>query len=96
MGYWMQLKDMFAHFQTNFPLLLPRMSATLFRPAEWEAWKDMGFAPEDIQKKTFALYRQYMPNMWQSDEFDQLSEELIQSFDRLYQYIEQNILKGTE
>lgn len=87
LSYWLQLKGLFDKSKTNFPLLLPRMSATLFTKEEETLWRGMGFELEDIDRELHVLYRKYMPTVWEDHEFTSLSKSLAESFSALEQYV---------
>lgn len=89
MAYWLQLKGVFDHYQVNFPLILPRMMATVFRESELEAWTNLGFSPENIQQQQPELYRAYMPKVWDDAEFMELKKGLLTQFGTLESYIQQ-------
>ena len=86
LAYWMQLKGLFEEGGVHFPLLLPRMSATLFREAEAEAWGELGFALSDVHKKIPQLYEDYMPALWDATTYEQLAADALAVFDRLAAY----------
>ena len=90
-SYWMQLKGVFDHFGVNFPLILPRFSATVFPAEKLSEWMGMGFAPADIRKPLHDLYRQYMPQVWDSNTFDELEERILADLESLRAYIEEDV-----
>ncbi|MEZ4827028.1 MAG: bacillithiol biosynthesis cysteine-adding enzyme BshC [Bacteroidia bacterium] len=90
-AYWFQLKGVFDHFGVNYPLILPRMSATIFTRDVWQTWKDLGFPPSEIGKPMHELYRQFMPNIWDETTFRQISEEIIAKILAMKSYIEAEV-----
>ncbi|MDX2246286.1 MAG: bacillithiol biosynthesis cysteine-adding enzyme BshC [Bacteroidia bacterium] len=90
-GYWMQLKGVFDHFGINFPLILPRMSATIFRKSEVERWTNLGFRPEDIHKPLHELFRLYMPQIWDESPFQRLAADINHKIAELKTYIETEV-----
>jgi bacillithiol biosynthesis cysteine-adding enzyme BshC len=87
LSYWMQLKGLFEQQGVNFPLLLPRMSATAFPKALYEQWQALGFEASDIRKPLHQLYKAYMPQIWDHSEFGRLAEEVADSFEKLEDYV---------
>lgn len=87
-AYWLQLKNVFDHYQTNFPLLLPRFSATLFRAEQAEAWKNLGFQLADIEKNLQSLNAIYMPRVWDKQPYDNLVMDLNKNMEALGNYIQ--------
>ncbi|MEO0468136.1 MAG: bacillithiol biosynthesis cysteine-adding enzyme BshC [Bacteroidota bacterium] len=91
LSYWLQLKGVFARFETNFPLLLPRMSGTIFSEEQYAAWQALGFDTTDIGTKLNELYTQYLPQVWDSKPLLALRGELERNLEDLHQYIETEI-----
>ena len=91
LSYWLQLKGVFDHFGVNFPLLLPRFSATVFPQAYLQPWQAFGFEAMDIRRDLYALYRQYMPQVWDASAFDQMEADLLAQIEQLRAYIEQDL-----
>ncbi|MEM6764337.1 MAG: bacillithiol biosynthesis cysteine-adding enzyme BshC [Bacteroidota bacterium] len=89
LSYWLQLKGIFDHYGINFPLLLPRFSALIYRKEQLAAWEKLGLGPEEIEKDLHQLYKDYMPNIWQDTEYLRLGENLSQSVEALEIYIRQ-------
>ena len=89
LSYWLQLKGIFDHYQVNFPLVLPRFSALVYRKDQKEAWEKLGLELSDVEKDLHQLYKDYMPNIWQDTEFLRLGEELSQNFTALETYLRQ-------
>jgi bacillithiol biosynthesis cysteine-adding enzyme BshC len=88
-AYWLQLKDVFDHYGVNFPLLLPRMMATVFRASELDAWQHLGFEAADIRKPLHELFRQFMPRVWDAQPLNEIAAKLLDDFGQLEQYIGQ-------
>lgn len=87
LSYWMQLKGMFEAYEINFPLLLPRYAATLFQPATWKGWADLGLDPSDIQLPLHDVFRKYIPQIWNSEQYEALAVEILASFEKMEKYI---------
>ena len=90
-SYWLQLKGLFEKVGVNFPLLLPRFSATIFTQAQSEAWQALGFTHAEILLPIHELYRRYLPNIWDETEFLQKHQELLAQVDALTRYIKAEI-----
>ena len=91
LSYWLQLKEMFEKAQVNFPLLLPRFSATAFTQAQWDAWHALGFDASDIRKPLHSLYQQYLPNIWNPSELIRQQQNLLAQIDGMTRYVEAEI-----
>ncbi len=46
--YWLQLKAVFEHFKTSFPLLMPRNFALVINDSELQKWNKTGLTTGDI------------------------------------------------
>ena len=46
--YWLQLKDLFDHFKTPFPALMPRNFATIISKSVDEKWSKVGMTKSDL------------------------------------------------
>lgn len=90
-SYWLQLKSIFDKFDVNFPLLMPRFSATIFTKSQLEAWQNFGFEMPDIQSSVFDLYRTYLPHIWDDSQLLTKNQELLAHLDALTRYIEADI-----
>ncbi len=88
LSYWLQLKGLFEHYQVNFPLLLPRMSMTLFRPEEVKAWNDLGFELEDVKLPLDQLNKLMIPRFWKPDALIELENNISNGFEALASYIQ--------
>ncbi|RMG24913.1 MAG: bacillithiol biosynthesis cysteine-adding enzyme BshC [Bacteroidetes bacterium] len=88
-AYWLQLKDLFDYHHINFPLLLPRMSATVFPAQQLAQWQALGFEPQDIHLPLHQLFKAYMPRVWKDDSFRQAASHLLGAYDALNAEVEQ-------
>lgn len=91
LSYWLQLKGVFAHFGVNFPLLLPRMSATIVPRSVKKAWEDKKLATSDFKAPLHEVYRKYMPQIWDSTAFLTQSAEILTQIDALKALIEDEL-----
>lgn len=90
-SYWMQLKGVFEHFDVNFPAVLPRFSATVI-PMDWKTqWEKLGFFPKEVRKPLPELNKKYVPNIWDSEEFDRLEKQILDRVSELTRYIESEV-----
>ena len=69
LSYWMQIKGVFDHFGVNFPMLVPRMNATLVDAETMERWEELGFEPVDFRKEIHVLNDQFLPTIWDGSGF---------------------------
>jgi bacillithiol biosynthesis cysteine-adding enzyme BshC len=91
LSYWLQLKGIFDHFGVNFPLLLPRMSATIFTKAQLERWQEFGFEVEDLSHSLHEMYRKYTLQNWDDKPYQKMREEIIASIEKLRAFTESEI-----
>jgi bacillithiol biosynthesis cysteine-adding enzyme BshC len=91
LAYWLQLKGVFDHFGVNYPLLLPRFSATVFPQGQLDAWQTLGFQASDIRRDRFELFREYLPQVWDQGTFDALEAQILAQVEALRGYVEQDI-----
>jgi len=88
LSYWLQLKGIFEHYHVNFPLLIPRMSATLFTPELANKWIELGFELSDIEKPTHELESEIIPRFWDDTQLAMHMTKIRQDFEALAEYIE--------
>lgn len=91
LSYWLQLKGLFEKTGVNFPLLLPRMSATLFQEAIANAWEDLGFGLEEIKKPLHLLNDSYLPKVWDHAVFDSYEAKILTLLDEMKEYIKEDV-----
>lgn len=91
LAYWLQLKGVFDHFGVAFPLVLPRMSATIFTRQQLDEWTELGFEIQDIKKGLYDLYRQYMPKLWDDADFNELAAGITDQILLLRDHVRENI-----
>ncbi len=89
LSYWLQLKGMFEAYQVNFPLLLPRMSATLFCEEDWQSWQDLGLEAADVRLPLHEIFGKYIPQIWSAEQYEELSTEMLASFEKMEAYIQE-------
>ncbi|GAB2572101.1 bacillithiol biosynthesis cysteine-adding enzyme BshC [Spirosoma areae] len=58
--YWLQLKGVFTHFQTTFPILMPRNFAMYVPSVAAKRICKLGLTPEELFQDTLTLKRQYV------------------------------------
>lgn len=58
--YWLQLKGVFDHYQTPFPLLMPRNFATYVPTVAAKRIRKLGLQPDDLFRDTDALKRWFV------------------------------------
>ncbi|MCB0852374.1 MAG: bacillithiol biosynthesis cysteine-adding enzyme BshC [Bacteroidetes bacterium] len=91
LSYWLQLKGIFDHFGVNFPLLLPRMSATIYTRKQWNKWQELGFSPEDINHSVHEVFRKYVHRIWDDGPYQALKSNITASIEALREYTENEI-----
>lgn len=63
-SYWMQLKAAFDQANVFFPVLIPRMSATLVPEANAQAWEALGFDLADLENPLHEVKNSYLARNW--------------------------------
>lgn len=58
--YWLQLKPVFDHFQTPFPMLMPRNFAMYVPSVSAKRIRRLGLLPEDLFQDTITLKRKFV------------------------------------
>ncbi|MEM7370143.1 MAG: bacillithiol biosynthesis cysteine-adding enzyme BshC [Bacteroidota bacterium] len=87
LSYWLQLKELFDQTKVNFPVVLPRFSATIFEHSELEAWKALGFDPADIHLPLHKLHQQLLPAVWEDTELIRHQQAILAQIDSMTRYI---------
>jgi bacillithiol biosynthesis cysteine-adding enzyme BshC len=79
--YWLQLKGVFDYFSENFPAVLPRMGATIFREAEAQTWERVGLALNQIELpiKELNEFLLCKSNLWNNAEWDSKINKTLNS-----------------
>lgn len=91
LSYWLQLKGLFEKVGVNFPLLLPRMSATLFTKAVANDWQNLGFALEEIKEPLHVLNEKYLPRVWDSSTFESYEKKILDLLDEMKDYVHEDV-----
>ena len=89
LSYWLQLKGLFVEAGVHFPLVLPRMSLTLFREEEARNWSSFGLSPEDIDRPLIDIQRKLALTYWRPEEFKSHLESLKKGYADLQNYVAQ-------
>ncbi len=81
-AYWLQLKEVFAHYKVFYPVILPRQSVLLVEQKATELMKQTKLTVEDIFKPVEQLTKEYIATHsegnWQTDEERKGFEILMQ------------------
>ncbi len=77
-AYWLQFKGVFAHFKLNFPLVMPRFSATLFSENDAETWQKLGFTLPEISKNIATIWEEYAQKHESIGAFEAWKQEISQ------------------
>lgn len=91
LSYWLQLKRLFDRVQVNFPLVLPRFSATVFSQQQWDSWSGLGLDKSDIQLPLHELHQHILPQVWDATGLADHSQQLLSQLDAMTRYIEAEI-----
>nr|MBP7167569.1 bacillithiol biosynthesis BshC [Bacteroidia bacterium] len=75
LAYWMQLKDMFEHYQASFPILVPRNSGLILPSRPLEKFQQLGFDKKD-------MFRSYdeLSKVWLSGQ-ENLQDDITKTTD---------------
>ncbi|SOD96791.1 bacillithiol biosynthesis cysteine-adding enzyme BshC [Spirosoma fluviale] len=60
--YWLQLKSVFEHYQTPFPILMPRNFAMYIPSVSAKRVAKLGLTPEQLFQDTLTLKREFVDN----------------------------------
>ena len=91
LSYWLQLKEVFEEAKINFPLLLPRMSATVLDEETADSWKKMGFEIADIKLPLARLNDRYLPQIWDQGEMRHTETKILDLMSELESYIHNHV-----
>ncbi|MFD2572320.1 bacillithiol biosynthesis cysteine-adding enzyme BshC [Spirosoma soli] len=82
--YWLQLKDVFDHFQTPFPLLMPRNFAMYIPAVSAKRIRKLGLTPEDLFKDNLTLKHEFVDTHTRhSLKFDKENKTVNQALDAI-------------
>lgn len=88
LSYWLQLKSAFAHMNVHFPLLVPRMHATLLTAEQADALQDLGLEASDLAQPLHLLQQQYQDAHWDSGPLHAHNAQVLDSYAALADYLE--------
>lgn len=91
LSYWLQLKGLFETTGVNFPLLLPRMSATLIPGETADAWQKFGFDLAEIKRPLHELNEKYVPAVWDRSGFDEYEAKIMDLLESLTDFVKKDI-----
>lgn len=77
LAYWMQLKDMFEHYQASFPILVPRNNGLILPSRPLEKFQQLGFDLKD-------MFRSYddLSKVWLSGQ-ENLQDDITKTTDAI-------------
>jgi bacillithiol synthase len=82
-SYWLQLKAGFAALETPFPLLVPRMHATLFTASQAQELKSLGLPLSTISLPLHLINDLYLKQHWDEEPLGHAIEQVDQAFEKL-------------
>lgn len=91
LSYWLQLRGLFDKVGVNYPLLLPRMSATLFTDTVAEEWMSLGFSLEEIKEPLHLLNAKYLPKVWDTSSFEAYEQKILKLLDEMKEYVQEDV-----
>lgn len=90
LAYWLQLKEVFAHYQVPMPILMPRSFALIFNKSSHKRYEKLNIDLEDLFLEEVALRQKYVEdNSQESPNLDAEKELLAELFDRIDQQANQ-------
>lgn len=86
--YWLQLKGIFDYFGENFPAVLPRMGATIFREEEAQTWEELGLNLNQIGYSTRMLneFLLWKTGLWKAEEWDSKVGKILKEIEDAENY----------
>jgi len=76
LNYWMQLGELFQAYSIPFPALMPRYSATLYKPDVIEHIQDIHQSPEQAEMKIFE-------SLWPLGPWQERTREVLEAYSKL-------------
>ena len=102
LSYWIQCRELFNTYNIPFPVLLPRISASLIRPNENKLLASLGLNPDTLSKETAELQKIILNQLWQDELIDSIPDKLSNFMQPLKDYYGKidhslvNLLDGEE
>lgn len=87
MAYWHQLKQGFEAMDVHFPLLVPRMSATLYEEEALQALLAEGLRPADVGRELHELYDLYLDHHFDESPYQEIYDRIESAFQDLARQI---------
>lgn len=91
LSYWVQLKGLFEEAGENFPLLLPRFSATLFPEEKKQEWTELGLELADVTKSQALINKLMVEKVWDDAEFEARRRDVLEAIEKLENYIGEDL-----
>lgn len=80
LSYWMQLKGMFDTRSLPFPVLFPRMTATLITAEQAASWQELGLENKDLLLPSNEINDKKVAELWDDSSFFDSLSKLEESF----------------
>lgn len=89
--YWLQLKGIFDYFGEQFPAVLPRMGATIFREEEAVEWEKLGLNLNQVTYSTNMLnaFLLWKTALWNAEEWGAKVSNSLQAIEQAEAYAKQ-------
>lgn len=81
--YWHQFKAGFDTLELPFPLLVPRLHATILKDSDFEAWQEFGYEFSDFSKPLHQVFDEYIARNWDLSESKTMIEAVLSSYSSL-------------
>ncbi len=96
-SYWLQLQSNFDALNVAFPLILPRVSATLWTTEMKTQWESLGLNMSDIRISADKLEKKMLSSVWEDKTWEDEKEKLLTQLTHLQEYItsETDVLSHT-
>ena len=88
MAYWMQLKGGFEQAEIPFPLLVPRMSATLYTAEQAQMLQELGLEAAELAAPLHVLQERYLSAQWDSSPLEAHGQTILEAYSALAGYLD--------
>lgn len=88
-AYWLELKGVFEAAAVPFPAVLPRFSATLWRPEEADKWENLlHLHKKDLSQPDGDLRKRILTQLWNPMQWEMHKEMVLQKMRMMQHYID--------
>ncbi len=83
LAYWFQLKDIFRAFSVDYPVLIPRMNASILGSDQLQQMEQCGIQLAELSLGLEAWQSKLYAKYWDSNEFEPVEAQMVESFQTL-------------